>query len=240
MARKRLRPLYLILIAGMLVVALVVSAIEIHRQARMLDTFEPVRAEVADGHVERRTSGGSRSRTTRYHPVIRYRYEVEGAIHTSTRVTPLPKGGSESWARSILEEHPEGARVTAFVDPDDPADSYLVVRSSFRPYAGLLASLFGLPTTLLALAFLFRGTRHVDRRFDLAGFVVAAIAGSAYLVHFANRTASHATWIAPVAAVVFAGLLVAAPLLLRRKMRGSPAAAPAPEESPGSLHAPPG
>jgi len=58
------------------------------------------------------------------------------------------RGGPKSWARRQIEPFPSGARVTAYYDPADPAEAFLVHRPSWLPW------LFALVPSLLPYGWL--------------------------------------------------------------------------------------
>lgn len=106
-----------------------------------------------------------------YYPEARYRYELDGADYEGDRFSlGMPMSFGRAYAEHLLADFPVGARVTAWVDPDDPTRAALVVEGSA---ASPFAALFLLPFhcmggVLLALGLARRGRRgqsEVEARF---------------------------------------------------------------------------
>jgi hypothetical protein len=70
-------------------------------------------------------------------PVIEYEYEVDGKMF---RCDVVMSGGAEKrsnphWAEKILRQHDVGQTVTAYYNPDDPSQAFLVKGDrGFVPY----------------------------------------------------------------------------------------------------------
>ncbi|GAB4191535.1 MAG: hypothetical protein Kow00105_05580 [Phycisphaeraceae bacterium] len=115
-------------------------------QQQKLQRYQPVPASVSSNEVQPSRLGG-------YEPAVTYTYQVAGKTYESHRVAPLRVHGSRSWAESVSRRvRSEGT--TAFVNPYDPADAYLLPIGRFRPYGLMLA---GLTVFALGLLPLFRG-----------------------------------------------------------------------------------
>jgi hypothetical protein len=93
-------------------------------QQQAVSTYEPVDATVLSSEV----SVHRNAQGTMYSAAITYRYTVDGRTYESSDVRPGPGGWrkGEEWARRVVRNHPEGATVTAYHDPDAPGESYLV------------------------------------------------------------------------------------------------------------------
>jgi hypothetical protein len=93
-------------------------------QQQAISTYEPVEATVLSSEV----SVHRNAQGTMYSAAITYRYSVDGRTYESSDVRPGPGGWrkGEEWARRVVRTHPEGATATAYYDPDDPGESYLV------------------------------------------------------------------------------------------------------------------
>ncbi len=117
------------------------------QQKRMLSTFTPVPAEVLDAEIAGNGYGGHR-------PVIRYAYRVSGTAYESDRYTAFDAAGSRRWAKEMVERYAPGDQVEAYVDPHDPAVSYLSPAPQARPY---LLMLLGLAVIGVGLGALSRG-----------------------------------------------------------------------------------
>ena len=98
-------------------------------QQRAVQKFVPTDAIVLSSQVKIH-----RGRSTSYSPAITYSYTFGGQFYQSTRVLPFSEQGSSTWARSIVDHFPFDAKVTAFVDPADPAESVLLQVYTSTPY----------------------------------------------------------------------------------------------------------
>jgi len=89
----------------------------------------------------------------RYSPLVRYQYQVAGKEFVSNSILPkriqLPKHNTVKWAQKQAEAFPE--EVTVYYNPEDPAETYLVLTSRRVLYVVLAASLFSLLVGLLFL-----------------------------------------------------------------------------------------
>lgn len=116
-------------------------------QDRQIVSAQPVEAEVLASEVVTKTSGrGSRSRT-KYLPIVRYRYSVDGQTYEGSRATPLDDIDTSSAANAVVQAYPAGATGQAYYLPADPSRSFLFKHYSTGPYewfyVGLgLAALF--------------------------------------------------------------------------------------------------
>lgn len=113
--------------------------------------FEPVRARVTASSLRQRS--GSKTTTT-YAPQIEYEYTVGGVTYTSDSVYPGNISGSDDREKhaTVVENHPTGATVEAFYDPDDPSTSFLVEESTLS--GGLIALSSGLLLVLGGIFFI--------------------------------------------------------------------------------------
>ena len=114
-------------------VFIVVGAVREWREVRALRTFRPVSATVLSSDIESVRSTG-RSPSTTYRPAVRYEYIVAGERHVADRVTPLHESRSARWATALARRFVPGATVTAFVNPADPDDAFLVRSRSWLPW----------------------------------------------------------------------------------------------------------
>lgn len=80
---------------------------------------EIISAEIKTG------SGGPRNSSTRYTPHITYRYMADGKSYTSDRAAFVYSSSSDK-AQAFIRRFPNGAQVTAYYDPADPAEAILV------------------------------------------------------------------------------------------------------------------
>ncbi len=102
-------------------------------------------------------NGGS-VKKTRYVPHIDFEYTFDGETYTANNVEPpsdgvdtVPKYGSESRARSHLDQYEEGGRITAYVDPELPAEGFLEKETNALRNIGSI--LFGGLFILIAVGF---------------------------------------------------------------------------------------
>lgn len=104
------------------------------QQQHKLETWLPVPARVLSATIEVNRSSDS----TSYKPVVRYSYEVDGRSLQNDQVTILNMSSGRGWAQKILDRFPVGSECTAWHDPEDPAESYLLHEISFFPYIFVL------------------------------------------------------------------------------------------------------
>lgn len=127
-------------IAGYLIVLVLVACLLIGlgvhgawRQQRMLSTFQPTPASVTTNDVRASKLGG-------FEPDLEFGYNVKGKTYQGERVAPLRINGSRAWAESVTRRiRAEGS--TAYYNPYDPAEAYLLPIGRFRPYGLILAGL---------------------------------------------------------------------------------------------------
>jgi hypothetical protein len=120
---------------GIAGVFLVVGGVMARRQARRLATYRPVPAMVLSSEVV----GSSDSDGRTYSPNIRFSYTVGGQTHEGD--SPLPVGkmsSSGNWAQKIVDRFPAGMKTSAYVDPADASNAFLVRHVSFLPYIFVL------------------------------------------------------------------------------------------------------
>jgi hypothetical protein len=97
-----------------------------HDHNRAVETAEPTEATVTSSSVavDRMGSDGPN-----YRPDVTYEYAVDGNTYRSSNVFPTPGRlwrSDRSWARDVVADYPEGETVTAYYDPDDPSQAFLV------------------------------------------------------------------------------------------------------------------
>ncbi len=130
----------LVLAAGLLI------GLGVHgawRQRQMLSTFQPVPASVTTNDVRASKLGG-------FEPDVEFGYNVKGKTYQGERAAPLRVHGSRAWADSVMHRiRAEGS--TAYYNPYNPAEAYLLPIGRFRPYGLILAGLALLGAGLLPL-----------------------------------------------------------------------------------------
>jgi len=92
--------------------------------------WRPVQATVMSTAVSR---VGDAEGGTSYRPAVTYWYRVGGAQYVATGVTPITISAGRAWATALSARFPVGARVTAYVDPNDPGKAFLVHEASLLP-----------------------------------------------------------------------------------------------------------
>jgi len=123
-----------------------------------------------------RTGTGEGETTTSYWPEIEFSYGYEGVSRTSNRIWPVGEGGSEAEAQAVLRAYPEGAQVSAFVDPDDPETAFLEKRWSQMPYLSVMLGV--LPAAFVTgLGILLTGWKRPQIALLFAALIVALVLG---------------------------------------------------------------
>lgn len=97
---------------------------EYRLQIDAYERFVPVEAKVLRTEISVRRNNNTNRNS--YHPAIRYAYVVDGEVYKS-RTYSYFKGNrrSRSKTETIVAAYPVDARVTAYIDPDDPDRSVL-------------------------------------------------------------------------------------------------------------------
>ena len=86
-----------------------------------------------------------------YRPIVSYHYEVGGARYHGQQVTALDMSGASRWAREALDRYAIGGTYTGYVDPDEPAESFLSRDRAVFPYLFMIVSVFGLLVFVVSL-----------------------------------------------------------------------------------------
>ena len=125
------------------------------KEQRRLSVFRPVEATVLSARVaEHSDSDGST-----YEPVVVYRYRVGDRSYTASGVTPLREASTGGWARRVIARYQIGGHYTAFYDPENPGEAYLLRSRSVIPWAFVAFSVVGLAFIAIGI----RGTREMTR-----------------------------------------------------------------------------
>ena len=121
---------------GIPAVFIVVGTFQVVQQKEKLDTFVPVEAVVLSTRVETVTSTDSDGHTsTSYKPVINYSYAAGGRnLKCDAAFPKADTSGSSDWANSIVRQFPKDKPVTAYYNPDQPDDAFLIRELSYEPY----------------------------------------------------------------------------------------------------------
>lgn len=118
-------------------------------QGKALHSHRAVDARVIDKGIDEKTDG---DRGTTYTPWVRYEYVVDGRTYRSNRITPLDISAGREWAQETIDRFDVGGIATAYYDPADPAQTYLIREASFLPYVFVL---FPMIFTCLGLGTIF-------------------------------------------------------------------------------------
>jgi len=116
--------------------------------------FVEVRATVESSTVEE-SFGGEGGMD--FNPIVEYRYTYEGEEFTSKRHSMgMWSNTDREFARNVVAEYPEGAEVSAWVDPDDPEMAVLSIAAGSPP---AFTVLFLMPFHGIGFFFLAMGLR---------------------------------------------------------------------------------
>jgi hypothetical protein len=113
-------------------------------QHRMLTEYVPRVATVVEAQDSTAGFGAHR-------PKITFRYTVRGLRYEAERLAPLPQRGSRQWAQNIINAYRPTSTVTAYVNPDNATEAFLLPAVSFFPYACLLGAVAVLFAGLIPL-----------------------------------------------------------------------------------------
>jgi hypothetical protein len=107
-------------------------------QVVRLMTWRPVQATVVSSDVQavRGGRGG-----VGYLPVVHYNYVMNGRQYQATGVTVIAVSSSWKWAQALRSRFGQGTTVTAYIDPSNPSDGYLVHQFRLLPVWFLLGGL---------------------------------------------------------------------------------------------------
>ena len=117
--------------------------------------FQPVTATVLGTRVDEHSDSDGST----YEPVVVYRYRVGDREFTASRVTPLKESRSGGWARRVTTRYSVGGTYTAFYDPENPAEAFLMRSRSILPWAFIGIPLVG----ILFVAAGYRSTRELSK-----------------------------------------------------------------------------
>jgi hypothetical protein len=88
-------------------------------QSEEIDTYKPVDATVVSSELGSSDNGAS-------HAAITYEYTVDGQTHESSNIFPGPGDSTGTDPQGLVNDHPEGASVTAYYDPANPSTAFLI------------------------------------------------------------------------------------------------------------------
>ena len=128
------------------------------KEQRRLTAFQPIEATVLSTRVEEHSDSDGST----YQPVVVYRYRVDDREYTSSRVTPLNESRSGRWADGIIARYSVGSSYTAYYDPANPGDAYLLRSRSIIPWAFVAIPAVGL--AFIVVGFSGRQVPGMSRR----------------------------------------------------------------------------
>ena len=132
----------------------------LYKENRRLTMYRPVEATVLGTRVEEHSDSDGST----YEPVVEYRYYVNDRPYTATRVTPLEMSRSGRWAHRVIGKYHTGSTYTAYYDPADPSEAFLMRTRSVIPWAFIMIPTIGLVILGVAL----RGSRELALSGNLA------------------------------------------------------------------------
>jgi hypothetical protein len=190
-------------------------------QARLNELAIEVPATIISSAVQETSSGNEPSgRKQSYWPEVEFSYEYGGETRTSKKVWPVAESGREAEVREVVDRYPPAAKVTAFVDPDDPSTAFLERRWGQLAYVSILIGCLPL-AFVVGLGVLLTGWRRPSLAVKvalLAGIVIIAVVMLA-AEHYLRVMPEHekARWVWFVC--MGAGLMALAPLAAVAKAR---------------------
>jgi len=143
------------LVGAVCCVFLAIGTWMLAKEQRRLSDFRPVDATVLSTRVDEHSDSDGST----YEPVVVYRYRVSDRTYTASRVTPLKESRSGSWASRVAGRYEVGSTYTAYYDPENPADAFLLRSRSVIPWAFIAFSVVGLAFIAVGI----RGTREMTR-----------------------------------------------------------------------------
>jgi hypothetical protein len=112
--------------------------------SRESGSWPSVQGAITSSGMSKRTTRDSnhRKRTT-YYPKVGFQYQVDGRNYISSRIAfgTGDTGGSEKWARKIVDKYPAGKTVTVYYNPQDPQYGVLESGITWRSIIFLLAGI---------------------------------------------------------------------------------------------------
>ncbi len=111
-----------------LVVGAVFTGIGIHGLALGLASrsWPSTEGQITQSEVEHRTSGTGKDRSSAYHAVVTYEFNVDGATFKGDRVASADIGrGKSAHARRIVKRYPKGSSASVYYMPENPSKCLL-------------------------------------------------------------------------------------------------------------------
>lgn len=111
-------------------------------QVKRYITWQPVSARIVSADM---MSSADNDNGTTYRPLISYAYDHGGTTLIATGTTIITMSSSYRWADAIRQRYPVGKRVTAYIDPANPSQGFVVRELSWFPLIFVIIPLiFGL------------------------------------------------------------------------------------------------
>lgn len=92
------------------------------RETTRLRSWLPVEATVISTNVVSHSSKDGRT----YSPLVVYNYSVNGRTYTSRHTLPISESRSGHWAYNVIARFTPGQHYTAWFNPGDPSDAFIV------------------------------------------------------------------------------------------------------------------
>jgi len=102
-----------------------------NKQASKIARAAPAQAVITGKRIETNLDNDG---NTNYKPLVSFTFEFEGEAHSAENVHVIPMSSGQRWANRVLDRYSAGETVTAWVDPQDPSESFLDRTPSFIPY----------------------------------------------------------------------------------------------------------
>lgn len=96
------------------------------QQHARITGWSPVTAQIEVSRALTQSVG----RSSRYWPGITYRYSVAGKNYRCDRALPSPREGAAAWAQAIVDRFPVGSQATAYVNPANPSEAFLLPQTN--------------------------------------------------------------------------------------------------------------
>jgi Protein of unknown function (DUF3592) len=112
-----------LLVAGMGGLFGSIGGVTVVREYRRLAAWRPVHATVLASRVD---DDHSDSDGNSYLPVVVYRYSVDDIVYTSSRTLPVNESRSGRWAHDVIARFRVGGTYTAWYNPANPEEAFIV------------------------------------------------------------------------------------------------------------------
>ncbi len=188
------------------------SLTSVVNQYTRLNDYLPVQAEIIEKELIK-IPGAGRELNPDYTPHLKYTFQVKGRIYQGTGIYPIKDTRGRKWAQSVMKQFHIGKKVTAYYNPENPEESYLLRIFLFSPYFGVLIGVFFLAVAIVPLFFGTEGriTRVEEhyrmstdfpyfRRRRLAWFLTAyfTVCGALVIGHYLANTSKPYDYVYPV------------------------------------------